>query len=243
MTSTAEAVASAQAAVDQAQAERAAVAADRAGVERDIAALGNSQALARRREQEARVYRLEGRVQERQDTRRRVQRRGDGPDDTTRVLQAAQAVAEQRVCGTGELFEELNAEILSLGQRFGISGLTKVKLDRGARLPVIKEGTDYSFGRLSDGDKLRLKVAVVIALLRIGRRYGAGRHPGLLFVDSPGAEEVATGSLNEMITGLVEVAEELQLQVVVSTARLAEVAQVLPAERLRTPPHGQATLW
>jgi energy-coupling factor transporter ATP-binding protein EcfA2 len=159
------------------------------------------------------------------------------------VVEAAQAVAQERVRDSSELFDELNGEILTLGQRFGISGLTKVKLNRAAHLPVTKEGTNYNFGGLSDGDKLRLKVAVVIALLRVGRRYGAGRHPGLLFVDSPGAEEVATGSLNQMISGLVEVSGDLGLQVVVSTARLSEVAQVLPADRLRTPPEGQATLW
>jgi hypothetical protein len=38
-------------------------------------------------------------------------------------------------------------------------------------------------------------------------------------------------------------AGELELQVVVSTARLAEVAEVLPGEQLRTPAEGQATLW
>ncbi|MFB9830813.1 hypothetical protein [Actinoallomurus acaciae] len=157
------------------------------------------------------------------------------------MLEAAETDA--RVRTSADLFEELNTEILSLGQRFGISGLCRVKLNRAAHLPVTKEGTDYKFSKLPDGDKLRLKVAVVIALLRIGHRRGAGRHPGLLFVDSPGAEEVAAGSLREMISGLVEVAAELGLQVVTATARLDDVQSVLDPKRFRIPAKGRTTLW
>lgn len=61
--------------------------------------------------------------------------------------------------------------------------------------------------------------------------------------DRPGAEEVSTGSLTEMLTGLVDVAEELDLQIVVSTARFDEVTTALSADVIRTPPTGQTTLW
>lgn len=241
--STGDAVGSAMSALAEVEAEQREIAAQRAALNEDIARLTDSQAMARRRDQEALVYRLEGRIAERDDTRQRLQLGTVGRDDTVRVLRAAEAEAAERVRQSTALFDELNEEILALGQRFGISGLTKVKLDRGARLPVTKEGTNYNFGDLSDGDKLRLKVALVIALLRVGRRRSAGRHPGLLFVDSPGAEEVVTDSLTQMVTGLVEVADELDLQVVVATARLRDVQAVLTAEHLRVPAEGQSTLW
>ena len=243
VTSTQDAVSSAQRALDDAEAGYVEIMGRRGTIEQEVAQLAASGSLARRRAQEATVYRLEGRVEEREVTRQQLKDSTAGPDAATRVLEAAADEADARVRGSAALFDELNDEILSLGQRFGVSGLTMAKLDRAAHLPVMKEGTRYNFGQLSDGDKLRLKVAVVIALLRIGGRRGAGRHPGLLFVDSPGAEEVSSGSLDQMISGLIEVATEVDLQVVVSSARLREVETVLSGGRLRTPQPGRATLW
>ncbi|GAA3832652.1 hypothetical protein GCM10022226_62420 [Sphaerisporangium flaviroseum] len=58
-------------------------------------------------------------------------------------------------------------------------------------------------GSLTEGEQLRLKIVTTIALLRHGFRSGVGRHPGLLLVDSPGAEEVDSGDLRHMLEDLV----------------------------------------
>ncbi|WP_329427024.1 hypothetical protein OG339_42870 [Streptosporangium sp. NBC_01495] len=218
---------------------------ERVRLENRIASLADSESLSQRREQEALVARLEGRLEEREETRRllALTQNGSTPNEEIRVLSAAQDESEVRVKQSSTLFEELNVEILTLGKRFGISGLTSVKLDRRAHLPVVKEGTKYNFGELPDGDKLRLKVAVVIALLRVGRLHGVRRHPGLLFVDSPGAEEVSTGSLVEMVTALTEIAEELGIQVIISTARLDEMITALDSSLIKSPAPGRTTLW
>jgi hypothetical protein len=219
-------------------------AADQAGIRKEIEELSSSNALKARRVQEDLVARLRGRLEEREDTERLISEADSGSEiPTSKVLQAVVDEAVERVKESGEIFDELGREILDLGQRFGISGLTEVKIDRAAHLPVVKEGTKYNFGKLPDGDKLRLKVAVAIALLRVGRRRGAGRHPGLLFVDSPGAEEVETGSLAEMVAELNRVAEDVDLQVIIASARLDDVRTVLDQDRLRTPPSGLTKLW
>lgn len=219
-------------------------AADQAKVRSEVEELSNSDALRARRSQEDLVARLRGRLDEREDTERLITEADAGSEvPTGRILQAVVDEAVERVKESGEIFDELGHEILDLGQRFGISGLTEVRIDRAAHLPVVKQGTKYNFGRLPDGDKLRLKVAVAIALLRVGRRRGAGRHPGLLFVDSPGAEEVETGSLSEMIAELDQVAEDVDLQVIIASARLDDVRTVLDQDRLRTPPPGSTKLW
>lgn len=218
--------------------------ADQAEIQNEVKELSNSDALKARRSQEDLVSRLRGRLEEREDTERLINEAdGDSEIPTSKVLQAVVDEAAERVKGSGEIFDELGREILDLGQRFGISGLTEVRIDRAAHLPVVKEGTKYNFGRLPDGDKLRLKVAVAIALLRVGRRRGAGRHPSLLFVDSPGAEEVETGSLTEMIAELNRVAEDVDVQVIIASARLDDVRTVLDQDRLRTPPSGSTKLW
>jgi hypothetical protein len=224
--------------------ELTAYVADQTKVRSEVEELSNSDALRVRRSQEDLVSRLRGRLDEREDTERLiVNADADSATPTGKVLQAVVDEGVERVKGSGEIFEDLGREILDLGQRFGISGLTEVRIDRAAHLPVVKEGTKYNFGRLPDGDKLRLKVAVAIALLRVGRRRGAGQHPGLLFVDSPGAEEVETGSLSEMIAELDRVAEDVDLQVIIASARLDDVRTVLDQDRLRTPRPGSTKLW
>jgi hypothetical protein len=216
----------------------------RAEVQGTVEELSNSNALKQRRAQEDLVARLRGRLEEREDTERLIEDTASSSEvSPSNVLQAIVDEAEERVKESGEIFAELNHEILELGQRFGISGLTEVGINRAARLPVVMEGTKYKFGKLPDGDKLRLKVAVAIALLRVGQRRGAGRHPGLLFVDSPGAEEVETGSLAEMIAELDRLAEDVDLQVIIASARLDEVRAVLEPDRLRTPSPGSTKLW
>ena len=240
--STQDAVTSATQALADAEAELAGVITEQGTVETLVATLSADDALARRADQQAVVFRLEGRLAERADTERDIQE--VTPTDVTQaVLDAAKAEADRRVGQTKELFAELNGEILDLGQKFGIAALTETKLDRGAHLPVVKQDTKYNYGQLPAGDKLRLKVAVVLALLRVGARRGAGHHPGLLFVDSPGAEEVSAGSLTQMMNELVTISAELGVQIVVGTARLDDVRTVLEPDRLRTPEAVGQTLW
>jgi hypothetical protein len=240
--STQDAVTSAAQALASAETELADLIAEQEMVAAEVSALSNDDALTRRAQQQAVVFRLEGRLAERADTEREIQ--DVTPSDSTQaVLDAANVEAERRVAQTKDLFAELNREILQLGQKFGIAALTETKLDRGAHLPVVKQETKYNYGELPDGDKLRLKVAVAVALLRVGARRGAGHHPGLLFVDSPGAEEVSTGSLTQMMAELVTISDELGLQIVVGTARLDDVRTVLEPDRLRTPETPGETLW
>ncbi len=82
-----------------------------------------------------------------------------------------------------------------------------------------------------------------IALLRHGYRSGVGRYPGLLFIDSPGAEEVDAGDLQHMLRDLVTLTEMVpELQVIVATARGAEVKEIVSADNMRLAAEGQR-LW
>lgn len=80
---------------------------------------------------------------------------------------------------------------------------------------------------------MRLKLALVIALLRVGERLGIGRHPGLLLVDSPGGEEMVELDIGNVLKELDDLCKELpQLQVVCATARAEDVRALLPDERI-----------
>jgi len=128
---------------------------------------------------------------------------------------------------------ELGAEIATLGRAFGISNLEEVRPTLAAQLRVRVGGVDSSFSARTGGERLRLRLATVIALLRVANRLGVGRHPGIVLIDSPGGEEMVEGDLAAILRELASVCGELpELQLIVATARAAEVREVLAEDRI-----------
>lgn len=160
------------------------------------------------------------------------------------VLKAAQAEAQQRMnLSRVSLFEALNSEILDLGRAFGVDALEAVRLDGAARLQIRKGGVSTWFSALTRGERLRMKLAVVIAMLRLGERAGVGRHPGLLLIDSPGAEETGGGDFTRIFGELQKIASELpHIQVITATTRGEVVRTVLTEHHVRIAPQG-GVLW
>lgn len=169
-----------------------------------------------------------------------------GATDSTlvRVLAAADKVLDQdSKAAAGELFTELNAEIADLARRFGMTALERVEVNRAAQLKVIKGGGAQSyFGKQSPGEQVRLRIAVVIALLRVGARIRISTHPGLLLIDSPKAEEVQDFDAAVVFKELAEVAAASHIQVLITTADRKLSSAVLPAECLVMAEEG-APLW
>jgi len=187
------------------------------------------------------VARIEGRIEERR-TRSGVRVEAHHVDRT--LLDAAVAEAEQlRREASEELLRELNAEIRSIAESLGIPNLEEVKVLLNATMRVVIGGQPTNFTRLTGGERLRLRIATVVAMLRIGERRRVGRHPGLILIDSPGDEEVVDENLAEMLHELDRVASEIKhLQVFVASARPAQIVGVIPPERRRVAADG-GFLW
>lgn len=147
------------------------------------------------------------------------------------ILQAAVKEAKaRRDREFREIVDEINAAILDLARRFGFATLEEAKLNLAAQLRLVKGGANTSFSHQTPGEKLRLRIAVVVALLRVGHRYNAGRHPGLLLVDSIGAEETEPGNLSEFMRELEAVTRELEIETIVASAR-PEILEHVPADQ------------
>jgi hypothetical protein len=194
-----------------------------------------SQAIARARVLQIEQARLEGRIEQAET----VAVAPSETDDRQAVVAAARTEAERRRADAAKnLLEELGREILYVAHRFGFSLLEEASPKLNASLAMRVAGQDSSFGRRSPGEKLRLKLAMVIALLRVGERLGIGRHPGLLLVDSPGGEEMVELDVGNVLKELDDLCKEIpQLQVVCATARADDVRALLPDERII---HGEA---
>ncbi|MBV9024815.1 MAG: hypothetical protein JO362_13745 [Streptomycetaceae bacterium] len=212
---------------DAVEAAAAAQRAAAAGLERSLA---TSQAHDRLRELEIRAAELRG----------RLAATGSGPEAppipvSVQVLAAAEEAVRAAVDASAKrLFPAMNAQIVELAARFGVQNLDSVRLDRSGKVNAVKAGVPTPFKKLSRGDRLRMRIATVIALLRVGAARGVAAHPGLLLIDSVAAEEVTEVPARTLIAELQAIAEELpDLQVVLTTAQ-PELVDALPADHLIT---------
>lgn len=230
------------AARDSAQAAAAAVADARTEVERlaaELASASRSEEFTSRLLLQLKQARLEGRIAGMPEGPVELK-----PSDSLRVIEAATEVLTQ---ATGEaakeMFEELNAEILALGQKFGINNLERIELNRQGGMKVTTAGVSVPFTRTTGGERLRLRVATVVALLRVGARAGVGSHPGLLLLDSPGSDELTVHDEATLLKELDSLNAELPgLQVVIASAEPAAVLGHLPEEKIYASLDGQP-LW
>ncbi|MEU7907339.1 hypothetical protein [Actinoplanes sp. NPDC049118] len=167
-------------------------------------------------------------------------------DDIRTVLDTAvEILAGVQAAASEDLFDELNSDIAALARGFGFRNLDRVVIDRAARLQVFKTGGPREwFGTQSPGERLRLRIAVVVALLRMGHRHGVATHPGLLLIDSPRSEEVQDDDAAALLAALEELcAETPGLQILVTTADEDLVRRTLRRAAIITPPGPGQPLW
>lgn len=126
----------------------------------------------------------------------------------------------------------VSREIAELARSFGADNITSVSLKGNANMDVYKGGAKSGYGALTNGEKLRIKLATAIALITHGYKAGVGRHPGLLFIDSPAAEEIPADDLETMLTAMKAAAEETNMQIVVATTHGPMLSSLLPLENV-----------
>lgn len=162
------------------------------------------------------------------------------------VLEAAQAVLTEALTGAArELLGELSTDIADLGRAFGIANLESVDLKRNLNMPVTKGGGRTApFGRQSAGERLRLRYALLVALLRIGRRRSIASHPGLLLLDSIRAEEIQDDDAEHLLAALAEACRnEPDLQILVTTQDASLPGRLSPPAATIAPGPGEDALF
>nr|AAO50090.1 putative large ATP-binding protein [Streptomyces violaceoruber] len=227
----AEAAAAAHHRAVQASAD-AAVTAHQQATEAVSSALAASPAHVRLRELELTAAELKG----------RLAATGTAPPATPTVsavpdvLSAVHQLVEATVKASADyLFPTMDSEIVSLSSQFGVQHLNSVTLKRNGNVNPVKEGVKHPFKKLSRGDRLRMRVATVIALLRAGAARHIDSHPGLLLIDSVAAEEMTADAARRLIDELQTLTRELpELQVVFTTAQPELVEGLLPEDHIIT---------
>lgn len=160
----------------------------------------------------------------------------DDSVDTTALeaLTAASTVLSKWVREQQDpLLRDISADIEALAVGFGADSLSNIKLGGGGRLDVTKGGERTTYSTLTPGEKLRVKIATAVALIKHGYVASIGRHPGFLVLDSPAAEEMPEEDLAVLIAALADVARQADMQIFVGTRTTGPLVDYLPEENRR----------
>ncbi|GGI27862.1 AAA family ATPase [Bradyrhizobium guangdongense] len=192
-------------------------------------------------EAERDCIRLEAQIEE---LRRPVAVAGEAEVDDRDILSAAEIVAKDLMKPDQEAILARVSELTTdYARRFGIENLEKLSIDGATRMKLTKGGQQSYFSAQTAGEKVRLKVAATLAILKIAETEGVGRHPGLLLVDSPGANEMVAPDYEKLIAGLAELATELpHLQIFITGIDKPAIRERVPCSNLRYA-EGDEYLW
>ena len=176
---------------------------------------------------------LEARASELRDLIAEQPEESPSADDVdVAVLKAAETV-------TKSMFEELQRSVLAdvsasltrLAQKFGVENVEAIRFKMNGTLSVHQGGTETSFGKLAPGERLRVRVAAALAVVEVARTRGFGRHPGLLVLDSPGAQEMASSDFAAMLASVHEAITATKgLQIIVGALARPELTNVIVFE-------------
>lgn len=145
--------------------------------------------------------------------------------------------------------ERLNASILTrlstrtqeLAKAIGVESITDISCSALGRIELLKHGVRVKFtGIQNSGERLRVKLAFFLAMMRIGREIGIGRHPGFLLIDQLAAAEMVADDCNALAKVLHQLDKELykEVQVICFTAQ-SEFAQATDSEKVYGPQAGK----
>ena len=142
-----------------------------------------------------------------------------------------------------DLLKKVSAEILRISKLVGLAHIEDIQLTSIPTLKIKKDGSNTSYSKCSEGEKLRLKVITTIALLSVAEKEKVGRHPGLLLIDSPGAQEVSDQDLNSLIEGLKQLTVELPFLQIIIASRASDVILHQIGKDHRKHAKGDSYLW
>ena len=197
--------------------------------------------FARRQELLTAISVLQGRLQE---AGFEPGQEGEGNEDDLAVLNAVVAETEGHVKTLREdLLKDVSARLVEYAQSFGMHNLSQASLKGNANLSLVKGGVPTSYSKVTEGEKLRLKVATVLAMIEVAEKRGVGRHPGLLMIDSPAAQEVSAEDLDELVAGLQSVSKSIpHIQVFVAGRTSTAITEHVPEKNRREALNG-GFLW
>lgn len=155
-------------------------------------------------------------------------------NDDLKVLNAADTVTNSFFADEQKaILADVAVEATKFAQSFGMIMLESIEF-QGTRMKLRKSGGQQYFGDCQPGERKRLKIATVLAMLRVSEARGVGRHPGLLFIDSPRTDETVDDNVSEIVKGLAALSDEMPyVQVFVTSLAVPAVLDHVSCDNIR----------
>ena len=145
---------------------------------------------------------------------------------------ALSALEKKRIVLNKDILGKLQELILNEVNAFGLKSITQIEISDRYDLIFTQNDVQIGFNDLSEGEKLRVKLAFYLSLIQLDIEHSLGRHPRFLIFDSPGSEEMVPKHLQ----GLADIFKNIndrfksQLQIFVGSA-LREFSQITDEDR------------
>jgi hypothetical protein len=145
---------------------------------------------------------------------------------------ALSALERKRIILNKDILGKLEQLILNEVNAFGLKSITQIEISDRYELIFTQNDVPISFNDLTEGEKLRVKLAFYLSLIQLDIEHSLGRHPRFLIFDSPGSEEMVPKHLQ----GLSDIFKNIndrfkdQLQIFVGSA-LREFSQITDKDR------------
>lgn len=121
------------------------------------------------------------------------------------LIYALNSLKQKRISLNKNILGKLEQLILKEIHAFGLNSIKEVKINDKHDLIFTQNEVSETFNDLSEGEKLRVKLAFYLSLIQLDIEHNLGRHPRFLIFDSPGSEEM----IPEHLFGLSEILKSL----------------------------------
>lgn len=140
---------------------------------------------------------------------------------------AIKYLEEYRAVANASILKEFKEIILTVLYSLGLESFTDIEIDTKLRIKYLQGGERLSYSDITEGEQLRVKIALYLALVKLNSEHGVGNHPRFLIIDSPGKEEADDKYFDGLIEALNTVENEFsnKIQVLIGSAdrRLSDI--------------------
>lgn len=162
---------------------------------------------------------------------------GGGEDAEKRakiVKKVREVLRDEADARNATINERLQEMTRAVTVAIGAKNITGVRCSPLGSITLFKNDEEVTFGGFKNpGERFRVKLALFLAMMQLGREEGFGRHPGFLLIDQLGAAEMAHDNMSASAATLKAIDEKFadQLQIICTTAR-AEFAGASAPEKI-----------
>jgi hypothetical protein len=144
-------------------------------------------------------------------------------EDRQRIVEKVRLIVQEEAARRDSAILTRLADLTQeVAQRIGTESISDVACSSLGRVTLRKHGASVSFtGIHNEGERLRVKLAFFLAMMRLGRERGYGRHPGFLLIDQPGSGEMVPDDFNALAAVFRRIDADLgdDIQILCFTAR------------------------